>query len=313
MPIKKKTLAALAAALAITAYGGAAFAGANETDQVVLGKTITKDAAAAALVPAKLNGTIRAVISAPDSPWMFFDDKSQLTGIEIDVARTVAAKLGVKITFDNIKFEGTIPSLQAGKADIIAAGMGDSEKREQILNFINYTTLGLVILARENDKSINGILDLCGKSVSRINGDVFGPWVEEKVQPKCEKAGKSKIEVRTFPDTSAALLAVKSGSVDAEITGLVAATSVVTSKENSGQFRIIRPQNSPRGWKLANGGFGVLKSQTELTKAIEAALKAAKAEGLLHAIADHYGYPDVIIDDVVVNKPVPDGNLGGID
>ncbi|MEO5324432.1 transporter substrate-binding domain-containing protein [Mesorhizobium sp. CC13] len=313
MHIKRKLLASFAAAaFAGAAYGGTASAQ-SDTDQVVLGKTITKDKEAAGLVPAKFNGSLRLVVSAPYAPWMFFDDKNELTGIEIDVVKTVAAKMGVKITFDNIKFEGVIPSLQAGKADVIAAGMGDNKKREEILNFINYTTLGLVILARDSDKSINGLMDLCGKSVSRINGDVFGPWVEEKLQPKCEQAGKGKIEVRTFPDPNAALLAVKSGSVDTEITGLVSATTIVNSKENGGQFRIIKPDNSPRGWKLANGGFGVLKAETELTKAIEVALKATKAEGTLNAIAEHYGYPDVIIDDIVVNQPEPAGNLGAID
>ncbi|MDR7221238.1 transporter substrate-binding domain-containing protein [Aminobacter aminovorans] len=313
MPTTKKLLASFAAAaFACTAFASAALAQSG-TDQVVLGKTITKDEAAAALVPAKFNGTLRLVVSAPYAPWMFFDDKNELTGIEIDVVKTVAAKMGVKVTFDNIKFEGTIPSLQAGKADMIAAGMGDNKKREQILNFINYTTLGLVVLTRENNTSINGLMDLCGKSVSRINGDVFGPWVEEKLQPKCQAAGKEKIDVRTYPDPNAALLAVKSGSVDSEITGLVSATTVLNSKENAGQFRIIKPENSARGWKLANGGFAVLKSETELTKAIEVALKATKAEGTLKAIAEHYGYPDVIIDEIVVNQPEPAGNLGGID
>lgn len=308
---KKLLGSVVAAALACTALAGAARA--EGTDQVVLGKTITKDGAAAALVPAKFDGKLRLVVSAPYAPWMFFDDKNELTGIEIDVVRAVAAKIGVSLTFDNIKFEGTIPSLQAGKADMIAAGMGDNPKREEILNFINYTTLGLVVLTKADDKEINGLMDLCGRSVSRINGDVFGPWVEEKLQPKCASLGKEKIDVRTFPDPNAALLAVKSGSVDSEITGLVSATTILNSKENAGQFRIIRPDDSPRGWKLANGGFAVLKGETELTKAIETALKAIKAEGTLNAIAEHYGYPDVIIDEIVVNQPTPAGNLGGID
>lgn len=314
MPIQRKIAASLAAgALAYFAFSSTLFAQSDTTDQVVIDKTITRDNEAAALVPAKFDGTLRFVVAAPYVPWMFFDEKNELTGIEIDVVRTVAAKLGVKVTFDNIKFEGAIPSLQAGKADVISAGMGDSVKREEILNFINYTTLGLVILAREDDKSINGVLDLCGKSVSRMNGDVFGKWVEDKVQPKCEKEGKSKVDIKTYPDVNAALLAVKSGAVDAEITGLVAATSVMNSKENKGLFRTIRPEDSPRGWKLSNGGLAVLKAETELAKAIEAAMKSAETEGTLQAIADHYGYPDVIIDKVVMNMPVPLGNLGELD
>ncbi len=310
MRIKTTLLASLAVA-AFAAFGSSALAAG--TDYEVIGRTITKDDAAAALVPASLNGTIRAVTAATNIPWTYLNDKNEIVGIEIDVAKSVAAKLGVNITFDNIKFEGAIPSLQANKADMIAAGMGDSVKREEILNFINYTTLGLIILVRDSDQSINGILDLCGKAVSRINGDVFGPWLEEKVQPKCDEAGKAKVDIRTFPDISSALLSVKSSSVDAQITGLVNATSITNSEANKGQFRIIRPSDSPRGWKLANGGFGVLKGNLELTKAIEAALKSLEADGFLQAVADHYGYPEVIIDKVVVNKPVPDGNLGGID
>ncbi len=307
-----RSLASLAAVAALCAAAGSAGAQSG-TDYAVVGRTVTKVPEAAALVPAALNGTIRAVTAATNKPWTYLNEKNELVGIEIDVAKSVAAKLGVKITFENIKFEGVIPSLQANKADMIAAGMGDSVKREEILNFINYTTLGLVIFTRGNEKTINGIVDLCGKSVSRVNGDVFGPWLEEKVQPKCDKEGKGRINIRTFPDHTAAVLSVRSLSADAQITGLVSATGLINAPGNQGLYRLIRPADSPRGWKLANGGFGVLKGNLALTKAIEAALKSAEAEGLLQAIADSHGYPEVIIDKVVVNKPVPDGNLGGID
>ena len=62
------------------------------------------------------------------------------------------------------------------------------------------------------------------------------------------------------------------------------------------------------GWSPQNGGFGVLKSETGLTAAIEAAMKAIKADGTLAAIAEHYGQPSVIIDKVGVNTPT-DGEM----
>ncbi len=306
----KTTLLASLAVAAFAAFGGSALAA--DTDYEVIGRTITKDDAAAALVPASLNGTIRAATAATSNPMAYLNEKNEIVGFEIDVAKSIAARLGVDITFDNMKFEGVIPSLQAGKADMTAAGMNDTAKREEILNFINYMTLGLVIIVRENDPSINDITDLCGKTVSRVNGDVFGPWLEEKLQPKCESLGRPKADIRTFPDVSSALLAVKSVSSDAQITGLMNATSVTNSPANKGQLRIVSPTDSPRGWRLANGGFGVLKDNTDLTKAVEAALKSLQADGFLQALADSYGHPHVIIDEVVVNKPVPDGNIGDI-
>ncbi len=307
MRMKTRLLASLAVA-AFAAFAGSALAA--DTDFTVGGKTVVKDDAVAALLPAELNGTIRALTAATNIPFEYINDKNEIVGIEIDVAKAVAAKLGAKITFDNVKFEGVIPSIQAGKADVATAGMGDTLKREEILNFINWKTLGHVLLVRDNDTSLNDVLDLCGKRASRVNGDVFGPWLEEEVQPKCDAAGKGKIEVMTLPDLSSALLSVKSLASDGQVTGLVNATSVLNSEANKGVFRIIKPADSPRGWNPSNGGFAVLKSNTQLTTAIEAAMKAVEADGVLQAIADEYGYPDVLIDKVVVNKPIPDGNVG---
>lgn len=312
MSIAKNPLAVLACAAALCAAAGSADAQ-GSTDYVVAGKTVTRDPAIAALVPPGLNGTIRAVTAATNIPFEYLNEKNELVGIEIDVAKAVAAKMGVKIVFDNIKFDAVIPSLQANRYDLAAAGMGDTAKREEILNFINWKTLGHIVLSRDADKTVNTIMDLCGKRVSRVNGDAFGPWLEEELQPKCDKAGKGKVDIKTFPDLSSALMSVKGSASDAQITGLVNATNVTTSDTHKGVFRIIKPANSPRGWKPMNGGFAVIKSNQPLTKAVELAMKAVQDEGVLQAIADSYGYPNVLVDKVVVNQPIPGGNIGGID
>ncbi|MDR0809294.1 MAG: transporter substrate-binding domain-containing protein [Gemmobacter sp.] len=294
-------LSAACAALVLAIHGGAAFAEAA-TDQVVAGKTITRDETIAALVPPKFNGALRFAVSAPYRPWMYFDDNNELTGIEVDVVRAIAAKLGVEATFINMKFDGAIPSLQAGQADVIAAGMGDTLEREKVLNFIDYRTLGNVVVVPASDQSINDLVDLCGKTVTRESGDVFAKFIDQ-VQPRCQEAGKPEITIMTLPDSNAALLAIKSGTADAQIVNLSAAESIVRAEENADLFRIVRPAHSPRGWRLSNGGLGVLKSEMDLAVAIEAALKAAKEEGTLQAIADQYGNPSIIIDEVGINTP----------
>lgn len=285
----------------VAAFSGSALA-ADATDQTVIGRTVTKDAAIAALVPAKFNGKLRFVTSAPYAPFEFYDEKGELTGIDIDFSRAVAAKMGVEATFENAQFDGIIPGIQAGKYDVIAASMGDTVEREKVINFINYTTLGNVVLARADDTSIKDLPDLCGKTVTRQSGDVFGKFVD-RIQPQCQSAGKAEIVVKTLPDSNAALLAIKSGSADAQIVNMSAAESLVAAKENAGLFRIVKAEDRKHGWSPQNGGFGVLKAETELTAAIEAAAKAVKADGTLDAIAQHYGQPNVVIDEIVVNKP----------
>lgn len=301
MHISKRILGSCAAAaLACVAFAGAVRA--EATDQVVLGKTITKDTAIAALVPARFNGTLRIATSAPYPPFEYYDEKNELVGIDIDVVRAIAAKMGVAVVFDNIQFDGVIPGVQARKYDMIASSMGDIVEREKVLNFIDYTTLGNVVLTRAGDTSIRDLVDLCGKTVTRQSGDVFATFIG-KIQPQCKSAGKAEVAIRTLPDSNAALLAIKSGSADAQIVNMSAAESLVAAKENAGLFRIVKAADRKHGWSPQNGGFGVLKSETELTAAIEAATKAVKADGTLQAIAEHYGQPGIIIDEVVVNGP----------
>jgi len=303
MKLDRHAFLSLAFVAALSASSGALpAAAADATDQTVVGRTITKDEAIAALVPAKFNETLRFVTSAPYAPFEFYDDKGELTGIDIDFSRAVAAKMGVAITFENAQFDGIIPGLQARKYDVIAASMGDTVEREKVLNFINYTTLGNVVLARADDQSVKDLPDLCGKTVTRQSGDVFGKFID-KIQPQCKSAGKAEIVIKTLPDSNAALLSIKSGSADAQIVNMSAAESLVAAKENAGLFRIVKADDRKHGWSPQNGGFGVLKAETELTAAIEAAAKAIKADGTLAAIAEHYGQPNVVIDEVVVNVP----------
>lgn len=308
MKLHRHAFLAVAFVAGTSAFGSAfSAAAADATDQTVVGKTIAKDEAIAALVPAKFKGALRFVTSAPYPPFEYYDETNKLVGIDIDVAHAIAAKMGVAITFDNTQFDGIIPGIQARKYEVIASSMGDTVERGKVLNFIDYTTLGNVVLARAHDQSINDLTDLCGKIVTRQSGDVFATFID-KVQPQCSSAGKAKITIKTLPDSNAALLAIKSGSADAQIVNMSAAESLVAAKENAGLFRIVKSANRAYGWSPQNGGFGVLKSETGLTAAIEAAMKAIKADGTLAAIAEHYGQPSVIIDKVGVNTPT-DGEM----
>jgi len=292
-----------AAALSILGHGfvTAAMAQANATDQVVLGKTITRDDKIAALVPARFNGTLRVVTMGPVPPFTYLDGKNELTGINIDVSRALAAKMGVGLTWDMVQLEGVIPGMQARKYDVAAANLGDTVEREKILNFINYQAMGNVVIVPETDTTSHELMDLCGKTVSRSSGDVFGKFIDE-LQPKCEAAGKGQVNVKTMPDINAAFLALKSGGADAQINSLPMAERLIASEGNVGKFRLLKPDNSPQGWNPNQGGTQVLKAETELAGAIEAATRALMADGTLKAIATHYGLPAIVLDDVVVNR-----------
>ena len=80
-------------------------------------------------------------------PWAMKDKKGELIGFEIDVARRLAADMGVKVEFVPTKWSGIIPALAAGKFDVIIGGMSVTPKRNMKINFTRpyyYTSQGLL-------------------------------------------------------------------------------------------------------------------------------------------------------------------------
>ncbi len=68
-------------------------------------------------------------------PWAMKDKKGELIGLEIDVAQQLAKDMGVKVEFVPTKWSGIIPSLIAGKFDVIIGGMTATPERNMKINF----------------------------------------------------------------------------------------------------------------------------------------------------------------------------------
>jgi polar amino acid transport system substrate-binding protein len=103
-------------------------------------------------------------------PWAMRDKKGQLIGFEIDVAKKLAADMGVKTKFVPTSWDGIIPALIAGKFDIIISGMSITSKRNLTVNFTTpYANTGYVVLANAElakEKGTKVLADLNKTSVT---------------------------------------------------------------------------------------------------------------------------------------------------
>jgi polar amino acid transport system substrate-binding protein len=83
-------------------------------------------------------------------PWAMKDKTGKLIGFEIDVARQLAADMGVKIEFTPTKWAGIIPALLTGKFDVIVGGMSIRPDRNLKVNFsIPYDYAGQSLAANK--------------------------------------------------------------------------------------------------------------------------------------------------------------------
>lgn len=81
-------------------------------------------------------------------PWAMKDKKGGYIGFEIEVAKQLAADMGVEIDLVPTKWSGIIPALLTGKFDVIIGGMGITPERNLKVNFSDpYEFSGMSIVA----------------------------------------------------------------------------------------------------------------------------------------------------------------------
>ena len=128
---------------------------------------IEVDAAAAALVPAEFKDGVSVASDIPYAPMELFDENDNPTGFDYDLSQAIAAKLGIKFSFEDQDWDGIIPSLQSGTHDVIMSGMNDTIERQKVLDFVDYFKAGFaIIVPKGNPESIKALADLCGKTVA---------------------------------------------------------------------------------------------------------------------------------------------------
>jgi len=201
---------------------------------------------------------------------------TQVEGLDYDLAKAMAAKLGVKVTFVNdTDFAGIIGALQAGRFDIIMSAMNDTaERRAKGADFIDYFTAGTSIIVKKgNPKGITDLDSLCGNTVAVQKGTVQDTDLITPQIAKCPST--SKLTVLRFEKDTDALQQVKNGRAVANLEDFPVAGYNAKTSGGGNDFDAV---NVP-GIGPGNYGIAVLKKNTELRDALQAALKAVIADG----------------------------------
>lgn len=81
---------------------------------------------------------------------------SKLTGIDMKIASVIATELGKTLYIKDMEFDSLIPAVQTGEVDIAMAGMTDTAKRRESVDFADgYYTSAQVITVLESDTTFD--------------------------------------------------------------------------------------------------------------------------------------------------------------
>jgi polar amino acid transport system substrate-binding protein len=74
-------------------------------------------------------GVLRIGLDASFPPFEALDETGAVTGVDVELAHLIAARLGVRAEFANIGFDGLYDALQAGRVDAVISGLPYDERR----------------------------------------------------------------------------------------------------------------------------------------------------------------------------------------
>ncbi len=173
--------------------------------------------------------SLKMCTNAAFPPYEFYDENSEATGIDVEIAKAVCAKLGYDLEIVDIEFDQCIPGVQSGKYDFAAAGMTVTEERKQMVQFTDtYATAQQVVIvpadcemtSLDDFVAANGTVKV---GVQRATtGDLYMTW-------DYEDAGKGTVD--RYPIGAGAVEALKAGKVDCVVIDNEPAKNFVAQNE----------------------------------------------------------------------------------
>jgi len=145
-------------------------------------------------------------------PFESLDGEGRPIGMDVDLARAIAAQWDVEVSLAGVGFDGLLPALWADKVDAVVSALPvDPRMARDVAYSIPYFEAGIVLVVPGDDSEVVGIDDLRGKRLAVEWGS------EGDVQARKMQGRLANLILVPLPDSRAALQALASGSAEAAL------------------------------------------------------------------------------------------------
>ncbi|MEU1104635.1 ABC transporter substrate-binding protein [Streptomyces tibetensis] len=280
-----------------TAKSGGSGSSAEHTDDISVG--VKPDAKAVKLLPAavKDKGTLSAAmdLTSPPTTFMASDNKTPI-GFNPDMARLIAAKLGLKLQINNIKFDTIITGLQSGRYDFTASTMGATQDRLKVLDMVDYFKAGTGVSVPYGNPQGLSTHTLCGHRVAVQSGSTAElQWLPQLSKQDCTSKGKPAIKAVTLPSVNDALTQLVSKRIDAVMYDFTGLQWAATQQPKT--FEVLKPLVATKTVTVA------LKKDSPLTPAVKAAIQSIIDSPKYAEALGRWGFKDLGIKTAAMAVP----------
>lgn len=198
-------------------------------------------------------------------------ETGKIVGFDVDLIHEIAEKLGARVEFQVVPFDGILAALRSGKFDAVISALTITKERAQAVRFSKpYYAAGQSIAIR-SDSEIRGAEDLKGRRIG-VQLGTTGEIAAKRV---------AYAEVISFDAIGAALIDLRNGRLDAVIADTP--TTALFTREHT-EIRIV-------GEPITRESYGIAFriQDADLKKAVDEILDEFEESGRMEELRGRWG------------------------
>lgn len=122
------------------------------------------------------------VVDASYPPFTFLNSHNQMDGFDVDVARAVAARLGVKLRVETPSWEILTTGHWRGRFDVCICSLTPDAQKAAVLNFVApYYDSPAVLVTTAQNTGLRSLRELAGKHVGIEQGSSYERYLQKKL------------------------------------------------------------------------------------------------------------------------------------
>ena len=267
--MKKRIFAALLAAACLAALAACGSkepsASSGETEDLL------------AAIQAK--GKIVVAMEGTWAPWTYHNEADELVGYDVEVAKKIAEKLGVEVSFVEGEFDGLLAGLEAGRYDIMVNGVDIDEERSKKFDFSTpYAYNRTAVIVRADNEDIQSMEDLSGKHTANTITSTYAAVAE-----------KYGAEVTGVDDLNQTFELLFSGRIDATLNAEVSYYDYLRAHPDAEiKVACLDTETTQVAIPMRKG-----EETASLREAVDKALDELAQEGVLSQLSNQYFGVDI--------------------
>ena len=207
------------------------------------------------------DNSLRMITEAAFPPYEFLRGQ-EIVGIDVEICRAVAEKLGRPFRAETVIFDSVIPAVISGKADLAAAGITVTEDRKKNVDFsVPYVKTGIVVIYRKSNP-FTGIEQLKTRKIGVQSGTTSEMFAIETLGLEPERS----------PSPAEAVAGLKAGRCEFVIADVDPAKNCVKGDPDLAVSDFIASEEY---------AVAIRKGNPELVAAVNETIADAKADGRL--------------------------------